>query len=163
MVILGIDPGTARVGYGVILEDRRGALKHIEGGVFGEPARDPGARLAALERGVLDLVKRYGISRAGVEKIYFVKNQKTGIQVAEARGVALLALRKRGVQILEFTPSEVKRAVTGSGRADKRAVALMLKRLVAGMPDETVLDDVTDALAVAVAASGRRRDFFSAM
>jgi len=155
MVILGIDPGTARVGYGVV-EILGNKITHLDSGLIKVSSRGVEA-LSEIESGIKELVRRRKPERVGVEKLFFVKNQKTGIRVAEARGVILNAALKAGLEIVELAPTEVKLALTGSGNASKEAVAKMVRYFVR-LPDNEVVDDVTDALAIAIAAS-RRNSF----
>lgn len=154
MIILGIDPGTHRIGYGLIQKEN-GALSLIEAGLL--PLEDGIPRLSAIERSLETLLARSRPDRAAMERLFFTRNQKTGISVAQARGVLLNTLQKSGVPLQEFSPSEIKLAVAGSGTADKRAVAQMVFRFLSS-PSDRLPDDATDALAVAIAASGRRVD-----
>src|SRR3989344_4597129 len=155
MVILGIDPGTARVGYGVV-EILGNKITHLDSGLIKVSSRGVEA-LSEIESGIKELVRRRKPERVGVEKLFFVKNQKTGIRVAEARGVILNAALKAGLGTVDAAPTEVKLALTGSGNASKEAVAKMVRYFVR-LPDNEVVDDVTDALAIAIAAS-RRNSF----
>lgn len=152
MVIVGIDPGSTRIGYGV-LETRGGKLLYQQGGLLRIPKGAKHERLLALERELTKLLLKARPDRAGVEKLFFTKNQKTALDVAEARGVILTAIAKQSIPVFEFTPSEVKRAVTGDGHASKEGVARVV-RLVLDLPYKKTADDVTDALAIAIAASG---------
>lgn len=150
MTILGIDPGTTRVGYGVIKS--RPKIEFIASGVMGAPRANSFSRLTAIERGVNRLLKKYRPDVAAVEKLYFSKNRKTAISVAEARGVILVTLHKNGIRIREFSPSEIKSVVTGSGNSDKKAV----QRIVAlslHLRNPERRDDAADALAIALRAA----------
>jgi crossover junction endodeoxyribonuclease RuvC len=149
-VILGIDPGTTRIGYGLIQKSGRGKTQLIDYGVI-EPGR--GERyFKNLEKRLLSLIKKYQPELAAVEKIFFSKNKKTAIEVAEARGVVLFILNKNKVKTVEFTPNEIKSAVTGSGRSDKKTVAeYVCLRL--GLKNIDGPDDAADALAIALRAS----------
>ncbi|MDP2704579.1 MAG: crossover junction endodeoxyribonuclease RuvC [bacterium] len=154
MVILGIDPGTTRIGYGLV-EQRGSRFSHIASGLFLVPRGTLSERLVALEKGLDALLQKYRPQTAGVEKVFLHTNQKTAIEVAEARGVILLVLARRGVPLIELSPPEIKLAVGGDGRATKAGVARMVSHFL-GESVSGKLDDVTDALAVAIATSGRK-------
>ena len=154
MIVLGIDPGTVRVGYGVVSSEG-GRFSHLASGLFFIPATDLIDRLVCLDRELQALLREMKPEIAGVEQVYFYKNQKTAIEVAQARGVVLCALGRAGVPVVHLSPPEVKLGVTGSGSADKKAVARMVAQFL-GESLEGKIDDVTDALAVAIATSGRR-------
>lgn len=154
MIILGIDPGSVRIGYG-LLEARNGGIVHKASGLLTIPNGSKTERLAAISKSTEQLLAEARPDRVGVEKLFFTKNQKTAFEVAEARGVIVTTIVKAATPIIEFTPSEVKLAVTGDGRASKEGVAKMV-RLFLHLPKERVFDDVTDALAIAIAASGKR-------
>lgn len=153
MIILGIDPGTTRVGYGVIRQEG-GNLIYVTSGILPVPAGELALRLSSIYREMGRLLKSVRPGRAGIETLYFFKNQKTAIEVAEARGVLLLALSRAGVPICEVTPLQVKLGVAGAGNASKRAVASMVFQFLHISP-RFILDDAADALAVAIAVSGR--------
>lgn len=152
ITVLGLDPGTARLGFGVLI--KAGArFTHIAHGCLETPKEMPQAeRLETLHRGLKELLNRYQPELVGVEKLFFAKNAKTALPVAEARGVILLSLQTRGLRILEFTPMQVKQAVTGYGSADKRQVQEMVKVLLK-LPEIPQPDDAADALAIAYAAA----------
>ena len=119
MRILGIDPGYAIVGYGVI-EARNGAYRPLEyGAVTTAPNPDFGLRLKEIYEGMAQLLREHRPQAAAVEKLFFINNKTTGIGVAEARGVILLALSQAGVPLYEYNPMQVKQAVTGYGKAQK--------------------------------------------
>jgi crossover junction endodeoxyribonuclease RuvC len=156
--VLGIDPGTTRIGYGLI-EKTGMTLQYIESGLLpvSPIGRDDAERLVDLQDRLARLIKRLRPDIIGVEKLFFTKNKKTAMRVSEARGVILKTAAESGAQIIEVSPAEAKIAVTGNGRAEKKAVAKMTD-LILKIPPRKVVDDVTDALAIAVAASssGRR-------
>ncbi|MCL4404209.1 crossover junction endodeoxyribonuclease RuvC [Patescibacteria group bacterium] len=154
--VLGIDPGTTRIGYGLIGVSGMD-LRHIESGLLPVPAseRRPEARLLNIEHEFEELVRRTNPGIVGIEKLFFTKNKKTAMRVAEARGVILKAAAGLGLRIEEVSPSAVKIAVTGDGRAGKEAVAKMTN-LMLKLPPRKVVDDVTDALAIAIAVSNTR-------
>ena len=152
MISLGIDPGTRRIGYGVI-KNERGVLELITAGILKiESADDPGA-LVETKREIDMLIKKYKPSAVAIEKLFFAKNQKTALAVAQARGVILLAACENGIPIQEYTPNEVKMGVTGYGSADKKAVLKMV-RLILHKETLKIIDDASDALALAILASG---------
>jgi len=149
--ILGIDPGTALMGYGLVERDgsKERALAY---GALSTPADAlPEKRLQSLYRGVVDLLLAHKPDALAVEELFFGRNVTTAIHVGQARGVVLLAAADNGVPIREFTPMQVKMAVTGYGRADKAQVQAMVKVLLS-LKETPKPDDVADALAVAIAA-----------
>lgn len=149
MRILGIDPGYAIVGYGVI-EAGGGRYRPVEYGAITTPAgQDFGQRLVEIYQGMGEILTRLKPEAAAVEKLYFTNNKTTGIGVAEARGVILLALAQHGVPLYEYTPMQVKQAVAGYGGAEKRQVMLMTQRLLR-MGEIPRPDDAADALAIAI-------------
>lgn len=150
MRVLGIDPGTQRIGYGIV-EQRRNALALIASGLLPITTRG-GEALPEVKKEVDALVRKFKPDIAGIEKLFFAKNQKTAFSVAETRGVILLSLLQYGIRVIECAPNEVKLAVTGYGLADKRAVLKMV-RLSLDKPDLKVIDDVSDALAIAIFTS----------
>lgn len=151
MIALGIDPGSTRVGYGAVRKER-GALTHLESGLLRVRAKGKTEQLVELAESLKEVLARVKPDRIGIEKLYFSKNQKTALEVAQARGVLLHAAAEAGVPILEFTPGEVKLAVTGDGRATKAAVAAMVAHFLR-LPPRKLVDDVSDALAIAIIAS----------
>ncbi|MGC9968273.1 MAG: crossover junction endodeoxyribonuclease RuvC [Minisyncoccia bacterium] len=152
---LGIDPGTRRIGYGVV-RDEKGGLVFVTAGILKIKSVDDASALCETKEEIGKLVKKYKPEILGVEKLYFAKNQKTAIAVAQARGVILLAAQEAGIPIREYAPNEVKLGVTGYGFADKKAVLKMV-RLILGKHDLTVIDDASDALALAIMALGGQR------
>jgi len=151
-VILGIDPGTTRIGYGVISKNGS-SLKLLECGLI-EPGREK-SRFKNLERGLSMLIKKHKPDLAAVEKLYFSKNKKTAMSVAESRGIILFILDKYSFKTLEFDPNDVKSAVTGFGKSDKKAVAKYVC-LTLGIQRVDGPDDISDALAIAIRASFER-------
>ena len=154
MVILGIDPGTTRIGYGVIRKNG-GVLEYLESGLIEPPVASHGEKLAALEEKIKTVIQKTAPAKIGLEKLYFAKNKKTAIAVAEARGVILNTIIKTGIPLLEVGPNEVKFAVTGDGRAPKEAVAKMVNYFLKIKPKK-MTDDVSDALAIAIAVSNKK-------
>lgn len=152
MIILGIDPGTARVGFG-LLRKEGSKLVHVAHGCLETPKTMPHAeRLSYLNTALGELVDLHQPVLVGVERLFFQKNVTTAMSVSEARGVTLLALHDRGVTISEHTPMQVKMAVTGYGGADKRQVQEMVKRLFS-LKEIPKPDDAADALAIAYCAA----------
>lgn len=150
MIILGIDPGSTRAGYGLIDFNRK-SQKFLAGGIVGVRSLDKHERLVELRDSFIPLIKQYKPDIAGIERLYFVKNVKTGLEVAQSRGVLILCLQEKHVPIKEFTPSEVKRGVCGYGNADKKAVTEMVKKILR-IKDLQQPDDTYDALAIALVA-----------
>lgn len=158
MIVLGIDPGTAALGWGVI--DRTGgALRLVDVGCL-ETSSALGLpdRLLAIHRFLADLIGRHAPDIVAVERLFFSRNAQTAFAVGQARGVVLLAAAEAGRTIREATPNEVKLAVTGSGSADKEQVGRMVA-VCLGLKDVPRPDDAADALAVAIwAANSERSD-----
>lgn len=151
MIILGLDPGSRRIGYGVI-EKKDGKTTLLDAGLLAVSAsKDPEA-LRETKCDLAALLEKWRPERVAIEKLYFSKNQKTAIQVAQARGVLLAEASGKGIAILEFTPNEVKLNITGFGGADKKAVAKMV-RLILNRPELDLIDDAMDALAIALVGS----------
>ena len=154
MIALGIDPGTARCGFGVVALDD-GRLSLIDAGVIRTESTGSDAdRLRALHGALTELLTLHHPHRVGVERLFFQRNVQTAMAVGQARGVALLAAAEAGLVVDEPTPNEVKQAVCGNGAADKPQVAAMVARLL-GIAVDGVTDDATDALAVAIGCAYR--------
>ena len=154
MITLGIDPGTATCGFGVI-ELADGRLRMVDAGVIRTPSDETDAdRLRQLHAALATLLGEHRPQRVGVERLFFQRNVQTAMAVGQARGVALLVAAEAGVPIDEPTPNEVKQTVCGNGAADKQQVAAMVARLLAVSMDG-VPDDATDALAVAIGCAYR--------
>ncbi len=150
MIILGIDPGLATLGYGVIEKDERGNFRAIDCGVILTP-KDEGlpARLAMLEEGVNKVLQKYHPDEVAMEELFFSKNITTGIAVAHARGVALLACVKACGRLYEYTPMQIKQALTGYGKADKKQIQTVVTSLL-HLKEVPKPDDAADALAIAL-------------
>ena len=149
-LVLGIDPGTATTGYGLVRDLPDSSLQVVEYGTFVTPAGLPAPeRLSMLYHRLQETLLLHRPDSAAVEKLFFQSNVKTAIAVGQARGVVLLALAEAGLDIAEYTPNEVKQAVTGYGSADKKQVQEMVRVLLA-MPHIPRPDDAADALAVAI-------------
>jgi crossover junction endodeoxyribonuclease RuvC len=151
MIALGIDPGTAACGFGIVASDGAGYRFVDAGTVRTDPALADAARLAELEVALDRIVAEHRPDRVAVERLYFQRNVQTAMVVGQARGVALLVAARHGLPVSEPTPNEVKLAVCGNGSADKAQVAVMVGRLL-GVRLTGAADDATDALAVAIGA-----------
>ena len=150
MIILGIDPGLATLGYGVIEKDARGNCRVVDYGVVLTPKEEGlPVRLAILGEGISKILDKFKPDEVAMEELFFSKNITTGIAVAHARGVALLTCVKACGKLYEYTPMQIKQALTGYGRADKKqmqsVVASLLKLKTVPKPD-----DAADALGVAL-------------
>jgi crossover junction endodeoxyribonuclease RuvC len=154
MIALGIDPGTRRIGYGVVETDK-GTTRFVAAGIFEINSHDDVSALEETKQEIDRLIKQYQPEVVAIEKLFFAKNQKTAIAVAQARGVILLATKECGVRIKEYTPNEVKLGVTGYGFADKKSVLKMV-RLILGNNELKMIDDASDALALAIFCSGQK-------
>ena len=149
MIILGIDPGYAIVGWGVI-EYNGSKFKVLGYGSINTPAGlEPSERLMMVYRGMNEIIQKYKPDQIAVEELFFNTNTTTAILVAEARGVILLSAKLAGLTIAEYTPLQVKQAVVGYGRAEKKQVIVMVTSLL-GLPAPPKPDDTADALAIAV-------------
>ena len=149
MRVLGIDPGFDRLGLAV-LEGDPSRPAHIWSECVTPPPGTPEERLAAVSQAVDEAIEAYRPDVVAIESLFFSTNRKSAMGVAEARGAILAAAGARGVAIREFNPAQVKLAVTGHGRADKKAIARMVPHLVS-LPSKRRLDDELDAIAVAIA------------
>ena len=149
MIIMGIDPGLATMGYGVI-EANRGDSRLIQYGTINTPAGEPmPQRLRAIYMGVQQLMNIYHPDEVAFEELFFSKNITTGMAVSAARGVALLAVVEKTYNLYEYTPMQIKQAITGYGGADKHQMQHMVKLLL-HMNEIARPDDAADAIAVAL-------------
>ena len=151
MLALGIDPGTAIMGFGFVEANGNHLKPIIYGAVTTSPKARMQDRLMKLYDGLDSLIKEYKPDIMGIEQLFFQRNATTAIPVGQARGVALLAAAKNDVDIVEFTPLQVKQAVTGYGKADKNQVIYMVTKIL-NLKEAPKPDDVADALAVAICA-----------
>jgi crossover junction endodeoxyribonuclease RuvC len=150
MIIVGFDPGLATLGYGVIETNKGGKPKMIDYGIVSTPKDESlPVRLTMLEKGVKQIIDKFKPEEIAIEELFFAKNVKTGIAVAHARGVVLLTAVKECGKIFEYTPLQIKQALTGYGRAEKIQIQQMVKSMLGlnGIPRP---DDAADALAVAL-------------
>lgn len=156
MIILGIDPGTAMLGYGIV--ERTGSrLRAIDYGVVRTSADLPlPQRLEAIYLSVTDLIELHAPGLVGVERLFFTKNAQTAFAVGHARGVVLLAAARHDLEIREATPNEVKVATAGHGSASKEQVGRMVQAIL-GLSEVPAPDDAADALAIAICVANRER------
>ncbi len=150
MLVIGIDPGTARTGYGLVESSASGALKLVHYGVITTPAKKSlPDRLIQLHEKLQEILGSYEPDTAAVEQLFFQKNVSTALSVGQARGVVLLTLAEAGLVVEEYSPQDVKTAVTGYGAADKIQMQKMVQTLL-NMEALPKPDDAADALAVAI-------------
>jgi crossover junction endodeoxyribonuclease RuvC len=155
-IVLGIDPGTAILGYAVVTDAERGALRLLDHGVITTSPRDEiGSRLQTLYEGVAEVIARHGPSDVAVEKLFFAKNVSSAMAVGQARGVAILAATQRGLPVAEYTPAEIKQSVATYGGARKDQVQEMV-RVLLRLTDVLHPDDAADAAAIAICHSHQR-------
>ncbi len=152
MIILGIDPGYAIVGYGIIASNGISFRPLEYGAVTTKSKTEFTDRLSRIFSGVTDIIDRYKPDALAIEKLYFNTNTTTAIDVAQARGVIVLAATLKGVKVFEYTPLQVKQAVTGYGRAEKTQVMEMVRQLLC-LKEVPKPDDTADALAIAICHS----------
>lgn len=149
MTILGIDPGTATIGYGVIKKNSNTTELIAYGCIKTSPKLKTAERLSRLHNALNKIIKQYKPEIAAVEDIFFCKNIKTAIKVSQARGVILLTLDNAKLRIFEYTPLQIKQAITSYGKAEKIQVQKMVKTLL-NLEKIPKPDDAADALAVAI-------------
>ncbi len=150
MIILGIDPGTASMGYGVIKKSKILTLECLDYNVIHtSPKMNPGERLKVISNEISKVMKKYKPDVLAIENIFFFRNLKTAMPVSQAKGVVLLAAAKKKIPVWEFSPPQIKLAVTGNGRADKKEVQRKIKEILK-LKEIPKPDDAADALAIAV-------------
>lgn len=150
MLAIGIDPGTAITGYGLVRQTRAGDLQCVDWGVILTPANMAlGERLAHIYASLVDLLETHQPASAAVESLFFQRNVRTAMSVGQARGVVLLALQQAGLPTADYTPNQVKQAVSGYGAADKQQMQSMVRTLL-NLPEPPKPDDAADALAIAI-------------
>lgn len=150
MLVLGIDPGTAIVGYGLVKEHNDGTLQAVEYGVIRTPAKTPmPERLNTIYDALTDIATEFKPDRAAVEELFFSRNVTTAITVSQARGVILLALQKAGLPINEYKPNLIKQSISGYGGAGKKQMQEMV-RLLLNLETIPKPDDAADALAISI-------------
>jgi len=150
MKVMGIDPGLADVGYGIVERDDAGGARHLAHGVIQTSSKSPvPQRLAKIHRDLVEIIREHAPDQVAVEELFFAANMKTAIAVAQGRGAAILALAQSGVELAEYTPLQVKVALVGYGRASKMQVQQMV-RAVLGLKEIPKPDHAADALAIAL-------------
>jgi len=148
MKVIGVDPGSRSCGYG-ILESENGSLKHIVSGAITPPATySLSKRLLVIYSSLIEVIEKHSPDFMSIEDIFFAKNANSAIKLGQARGVALLAAENSGIQIFEYSPTRVKLAVTGSGRAKKFEIMKMISYVL--KIEEFEKSDISDALAIAL-------------
>jgi len=156
-LVLGIDPGTATTGFGLVRERDDGSLELVEFGIISTPKEEAAhRRLVQLYDEMKKIIKRHKPDSVGVEKLFFQRNISTAIAVGQARGVVMLAIAQANLDVAEYTPNEVKQAVAGYGSADKKQVQEMV-RVLLSMPSIPKPDDAADAMAIAITHIHTRR------
>lgn len=155
-IIIGIDPGTATTGFGVV-EIKNDQIFYVDHGIIQTPAKtDLYLRLDTISKSFTQLIKKYKPTRVAVEELYFFKNISSAISVAHARGVILQTATNHKVRVVGYTPLQVKQALTGYGKADKQQVQKMVK-MILGMKEIAKPDDAADALAIAITCAHSKR------
>jgi crossover junction endodeoxyribonuclease RuvC len=150
MLAIGIDPGTAITGYGLVRELADGSLQVVDYGVIQTPAAHAMPdRLVQLYRELKEVITLHSPQSGAVEKLFFARNVRTALSVGQARGIALLALAESAVEVAEYSPNEIKQAVAGYGGAEKMQVQMMVQALL-DLDEVPQPDDAADALAVAI-------------
>lgn len=151
MTILGIDPGTARIGIGII-EKTKANPKHIWHECIEIEKFEPlSNRLVIINKEIDKIIEKFRPERIAVEELFFFKNAKTAISVGQARGVILFTIKRANIPLFEFTPLQAKQSVAGYGKAEKKQVQMMVK-MILGMEEIPEPDDAADALALALCA-----------
>lgn len=154
MIYLGIDPGTHRIGYGII----RVSSQHMTSlayGVIENIGADRSEHMSHVERSLTGLIQEWKPDAAGIEKLFFATNRKTAMAVSEMRGVILASLNRHDLRVHEFTPLQIKQAICGYGKADKKQVQRMV-RMILKIAEPIRPDDASDALAIAICCSTSR-------
>jgi len=160
MIILGIDPGTATTGYGVI-ESKNGQLKFVEHGcILTKSSEDLEHRLSIIFDELTAIIKKFKPDMVAVEELFFASNAKTAISVGHARGVILLACSKSKIPVYEYTPLQVKQAICGYGRGDKQQIQKMVQALLS-LEEIPKPDDAADGLAIAICHANSFKSFKS--
>lgn len=151
MIVMGIDPGIANLGYAFIeIKKKGGKLKTIDYGcIITSPDLSPGERLKIINNELNKLIKKYKPDIMSVESLYFFKNWKTAMPVSQAKGVVLLTAAKNKIPVCEITPLELKMTITGYGKADKKQVQKMVERTL-NLKQPLKSDDAADALGIAI-------------
>ncbi|MEK7138164.1 MAG: crossover junction endodeoxyribonuclease RuvC [Patescibacteria group bacterium] len=151
MIAIGIDPGTTRIGYGIIQSDRN-KMTCVDYGIISNTGKDKLFDFKETEKKLSALIKKYKPDVAGIEKLFFFNNQKTVMAVSEMRGVIMLTIAKHNLPVHEFTPLQVKQNISAYGRADKDQVQRMVRMLL-NIKEPIKPDDAADALAIAICSA----------
>ena len=149
MIVIGIDPGVARLGYGVIRVDKGVATALCYGCIQTKAGRRQAERLLAIYTDITALLTKYSPDFLAIEKLFFTKNVTSAMSVSEVRGVILLAAEQHQIPVEEYTPNQIKQAITGSGRADKVQMQEMIMRLL-HLDEMPKPDDAADGLSIAL-------------
>lgn len=150
MIALGVDPGTAITGYGIVRDSPDGRMFEVDYGVIRTDPKTPfPLRLKKIHEGIDSIIKQHKPQVASIEQVFFGRNVSTALSVGQARGVVVLTCVLAGLELSEYTPMQVKDAVTGYGRAEKMQIQQMVKVLL-GLPEIPKPDDAADALALAI-------------
>ncbi len=149
MIVIGIDPGVARLGYGVIHVDKGVAIPLCYGCIQTKAGRRQAERLLTIYTEITALLTKYSPDFLAIEKLFFTKNVTSAMSVSEVRGVILLAAEQHHIPVEEYTPNQIKQAITGSGRADKEQMQEMIKRLL-HLDEVPKPDDAADGLSIAL-------------
>lgn len=153
MRIIGIDPGTGILGFGLIDIDKRNKAHLVDAGVIRTPVKeDNSVRLLTIYDELTSIIKEFKPEQMSVEKLFFAQNVTTAMTVAQARGVVLLCGQQHGLKLAEYTPLQIKQALTGYGRADKKQMQEMV-RVILGLKEVPKPDDCADALGAAICHS----------
>jgi len=147
--ILGIDPGTATTGWAVLEEKNGDAIPVAYGHISTSSKKTTAKRIKEVADDLEKIIKKYSPQEGAVEDIFFFKNVKTAVKVSQARGAMLLTLEKKNIKIFEYTPLQVKQAITGYGRAEKKQIQLMVKNIL-NLKKIPKPDDAADAIAIAL-------------
>jgi len=153
MLILGIDPGTATVGYGLISEKKNNFTIVEFGWIKTDKEEKSEKRLDKIYRDTLSVIRKHSPDVLAIERLFFYRNQKTAMKVSQAYGVIVLAAARKKINVFEYTPAEIKLKISGNGRADKKEMQKAVRSLLhirAPKKKKTHFDDVADALAVAM-------------
>ena len=148
MIILGIDPGTTRIGYGVVESDKN-RMVPVEYGLISNPGKVRSIDLVNTHKQLSKIIDKHHPEIVAIEKLFFTNNVTTAMSVSEFRGVLLFTCAQKGVPVVELTPTEIKSGISGYGKADKNQVQRMVK-MILGIKEDIKPDDVADALAIAI-------------
>jgi len=152
MIILGIDPGYERVGFAILAKESR-TEKLLFSECFKTPKElDINDRILLISQELQKLTQEYPVEILAIENLFFQNNQKTAMRVAEARGAIITTAKQLGLAVYEYTPLQIKQAITGYGKADKSQVHMMVKKLIA-LPKKNYIDDEIDAIAITLTHS----------